>query len=382
METVYPSSHQERNSTPYLALNPWAREHIAEVHETAQSAGRSPVFSCVLVTERQKNSLLELSTRIPSRKRINEVILLLTRLKEFKTGLADSFYLKPWTTSNVTFRLIQEYQPHNPMKVDNALPSYIAVSYCWHNESWNPAPGLHQFHDKGLGIFWPVSELVMKTITQMRCSVEEGIWIDAICIEQEDENEKKTAIALMDIIYGCARKVIVVLEDVILTEEEETMLKQQGITETLTDEISTAITITPQSPHQYSRLLTKLFSARYFDRAWCLHEYQLTANSLILIPTVKGILSIKPSILQKVHVLAKPHFLSCPECSYLALECNYPVHYNRFSSPMLRDRWENRVSASEIEPFYSAFRDTMQLSSSVITDKVTIALRTAQLGVG
>ena len=55
---------------------------------------------------------------------------------------------------------------------------------------------------------------------------QEGVWIDALCINQDDKAEKVKAIVSMDLVYKCARLVIVALE--IAGDEFELVKRLQG----------------------------------------------------------------------------------------------------------------------------------------------------------
>ncbi len=58
-----------------------------------------------------------------------------------------------------------------------------------------------------------------------RISEEEGLWIDQLCIDQRNKEEKGVAIAAMDVIYRGARVVVVALADVEISWDKQTFLR-------------------------------------------------------------------------------------------------------------------------------------------------------------
>jgi hypothetical protein len=75
--------------------------------------------------------------------------------------------------------------------------SYITLGYCWRSPEWNP------FEEACRGvndsIQWPISTFMFCGLPEQCQSLDEGIWIDAICISQNDEIEKTDAVRPMDI---------------------------------------------------------------------------------------------------------------------------------------------------------------------------------------
>lgn len=58
--------------------------------------------------------------------------------------------------------------------------SFIAVSYCWHDPSWQLAESLTDIGS-------PLTLEMWRLILRLRQSDEESIWIDQLCIRQDDE---------------------------------------------------------------------------------------------------------------------------------------------------------------------------------------------------
>lgn len=163
------------------------------------------------------------------------------------------------------------------------MPSYLAISYCWRDEerkSWSPivedafAP-------------WGICEPMVKALLGLRENAHEGVWIDNVCIKQKDEAEKVKAIGSMDIVYRAARRLVIILEDVKLSKDEQAVaLKYKAILQRLElpDTGSKLYDLFKEQFHpsetEYQIIkdfLQKILSARWFGRAWCNHEVKILA---------------------------------------------------------------------------------------------------------
>jgi Heterokaryon incompatibility protein (HET) len=103
--------------------------------------------------------------------------------------------------------------------LDRSFDSFICLSYCWHKEDWSTTTS-HGLHEE-----WPITENMLCAFLAQRSTYDEGVWIDALCIDQNNPTEKMHAIGSMDMLYKSARTVYIILEDIILPEEVcDTML--------------------------------------------------------------------------------------------------------------------------------------------------------------
>jgi hypothetical protein len=85
---------------------------------------------------------------------------------------------------------------------DKGLPRYEALSYIWGNPE-NTLPIFideHQFN---------VTENLYAALRRLRDRSIEWIWIDAICINQQDQQERGHQVRSMAKIYGRAHRVVV-----------------------------------------------------------------------------------------------------------------------------------------------------------------------------
>jgi hypothetical protein len=94
-----------------------------------------------------------------------------------------------------------------------SLPAYEALSYVWGDASvqQNIIIDSMAFH---------VTQNLWKALKGLRdASSSRVLWIDAICINQNDKGEKYHQVAMMRDIYSCCQKAIILLgEDVLTTE--------------------------------------------------------------------------------------------------------------------------------------------------------------------
>jgi hypothetical protein len=93
-------------------------------------------------------------------------------------------------------------------------------------------------------------------------------WVDHECINQNDEEEKRFQVAIMDKIYMEAQFTAILLEDVELSNEELDflMLKRRKVGEDL---------------ETHTRLTRRILAGRWFTRAWCTQEMILSRGSVI-----------------------------------------------------------------------------------------------------
>lgn len=212
----------------------------------------------------------------------------LERLRTLDPETAKHFEVKSNGNKTVRFNLICENKSESVS--DFEFESFIAVSYCWHNEEWRPASTctLNEGPAKA-----PISSQMLKAILRLRINKREGIWIDQLCIDQSDATEKRQAINHMDAVYRSARTVAIVLEDVELSPDEERLLEL--LASRNADDASLLLILgTEHVGEERNRLpvselqaglslINKVFDARWSGRAWCYHEYLLSQDHVLLL---------------------------------------------------------------------------------------------------
>lgn len=341
-----------------------------QVRTIEQQHGDIPQLALVTLTPQNKQRLFRNACEA-SKSPIEKTEALMARLERLDPSVARLFGFKSVAISEAPFRLLRtlpkqtkaiswlkkflgrsesgkdrSFFKSSSSTSDVMFDSFIALSYCWHNQDWTPAPGCQPLEG------CPISSMMLDALLQLRQSQDEGVWIDACCIDQNNETEKMHAIGSVDLIYKAARVVIVILEDVYLPNAEADMIrKQQGPSreENL-----------PTIPHAFSRIL----SSRWFSRAWCSHEFQLAAGGLFLVPTESGLLQLNVGALANLIRCTSPSAsIDVPLYGFSML---YQTSASKYSKPY------------RSLPMHH-FTSIIDLNSLHETDKIGIAVNVAGL---
>ncbi|KAH7143532.1 heterokaryon incompatibility protein-domain-containing protein [Dactylonectria macrodidyma] len=300
--------------------------------------------------------------------------------------VASLFGLKDNAVSDAPFRLVKQTyrgQQHQNLVLAD---SYIALSYCWHNPTWLTAGKKASGSPTKSQI--PISEEIFTTILNERRSENEGIWIDQLCINQTDAKEKAVAIGSMDVIYQCARLVAVVIEDVTISKSE--ILALQSVLDTINrgggwqyrDNFNISRTLT--------ELTSKIFSARWFTRAWCGHELLMSTNQVFFITAEPEdqsrplVVKMSSEFLLDLCILAKSVSSVFPSTEFVSLESTYARSLARFYTYTLRRLNPGKIHLHEsnsLTPSYlRTFSQVFGFDASVVSDKLSIVLNVLQCG--
>ncbi|KAH7010905.1 uncharacterized protein B0I36DRAFT_389804 [Microdochium trichocladiopsis] len=183
------------------------------------------------------SKLLLTASGLPERRRA-EGDAICARLAELNPDVAKHFQSKQTATSRLKLRMIQprsiQAHPAAVNETTNGVPqlqedpdrsrevdSFIVVSYCWHYPDW-PLPAAASPIAPGWEVSRPMVDEVMR-LAQVSVPGDGGgsVWLDKLCINQADEDDKSTHVGAMDMIYRSARRVVILLENVQLGDEEE-----------------------------------------------------------------------------------------------------------------------------------------------------------------
>ena len=175
----------------------------------------------------------------------------------------------------------------------NDASSYIALSYCWHYPTWTPNPDLTRSStiSSYLKPFAPITAPMWQAFLAERQNPDEAIWVDQGCIHQANSNAKMDAVNSMDIVFGGARKVVIALEDVLLTPQDAEALLQyyhaiQSISGRQRLLVWTDWLQFLDRKEDLAVACLKIFRARWFRRAWCSHEFLTARSHVFLVPVV------------------------------------------------------------------------------------------------
>lgn len=200
------------------------------------------------------------------------------RIKHAAPDIASKFGSKESDSSKAPFNLITRNQPTRPQ-------TFIALSYCCHNPTWQLSKHIKGTSTDATNFVWPISEYMTKVLLLERMSPDEGIWVDQCCIDQTNQVEKSLTIGFMDAIYRQARLIVVALEDIAVSEDEEDFFKD--LMDKSNQEAYKDLFVDAGSAWCAASLCLKIFSARWFSRAWCSHKF-LVGRSHVFLITVES----------------------------------------------------------------------------------------------
>jgi hypothetical protein len=242
------------------------------------------------ISDTDKAALLLEAEQIKQTRR-EDADALVVRLREISAKLASSFSPRDNALEQLAFRVVR---PANTAA--RKISSYIIVSYCWHYPGW-PLPT----SAASISPAWNISSPMVSKILGL-LNDDEGVWIDQLCINQNDNREKHVAIASMDTIYRSARRMVILLEDTQLDKSEEGAgkiyaemyedlcreVKERGLEgeekadfiwsyfpsreAQMNEDVKADIA---QAVHSFT---TKMLGSRWYSRAWCAHEIRVSPH--------------------------------------------------------------------------------------------------------
>lgn len=153
-------------------------------------------------------------------------------------------------------------------------PDYEALSYTWSDES-EESKGGKKRHGKPLFIGKHFRQLAVTmncdaALKQLRSMGKKYIWIDAICINQGDADEKRDQIALMHQIYSYAAGVLIYLGP---RQKTRAVYALGQDTDGLMNSLSS---------DSYIQELRSFFSKPYFSRIWVIQEVVLAKSGTVI----------------------------------------------------------------------------------------------------
>jgi hypothetical protein len=148
-------------------------------------------------------------------------------------------------------------------------PEYEALSYAW----GDPTP-LHPIQEISSGTVLRIATSLEQALQAIRgTDVPRVLWIDAICINQSNIQEKGHQVALMDQLYHDARRGIVWLPCKGCRPTRVECVLKDFINAHIADEEVLSFTI----PHQVvniKKILARILMMKIFDEPWCVETRQ------------------------------------------------------------------------------------------------------------
>jgi hypothetical protein len=296
---------------------------------------------------------------------------LLQKAIEIDSSAADWFDLKYTILQRLRFRLIcigtcQAMRPR----------SFIALSYCCPDETWSKSSVCSGHSPKHFQLSRHMSNALIDELWP-----GEGMWIDSLCIEQDDEKEKAVAIAAMDLVYRNARAIIVALEDIELDNNMASAIQEF--------EEHGATKLSDSSLQHLTNAFGTIFSSRWFTRAWCDHEFLVSSGCIFLIgvnpdsPLTCKTLRLEGAVLSEIGTTATRYRASQvkPSDSQAELDSIFPLANWRHMMQTTRKIDADILSAVHKTPttrhngsYMHTFSRVFSLGSTFVRDKSSIAL--------
>ena len=214
-----------------------------------------------------KSRLLKISTTYTTR--ANRTLAALESVDHETRAL---FGAKQDAYDSFAFRLLQN--DHTTIVPEDRIDHFVVLSYACPSPVWKPHPSIMPLHRDANSPLTPA----MWAALLAQLQEHEHFWIDQVCITQSDETEKATAIGSMDLIYQFAQKVIIALEDIALTTTDTYLMFKYVNT------MGSRNQITEHDRQQLASVFCKIIAARWFDRAWCVHEFLVSRRHVFLVP--------------------------------------------------------------------------------------------------
>ena len=336
------------------------KRHYSVPNRRMFSRRRYLPFALVEVSHANKLELLEKGISA-SQGALSQTQDMLAHLREFQPSMAHLFQPKGIAISHTPLRLLCEGSKQLQPDSSPRFESYIALSYCWHSPNWPLAKCLGR-----PALSWPISTAMVHGLLEQRESTEEGIWIDQCCINQQDPAEKQLAIGCMDLIYRSARKVVAILEDISISKKEKILLQT----------IDYGCERTHADLNVLADVLIRILSCRWFKRAWCSHELQLSKDLIFLLPARPTPVELTPDGLETLYSVTSDYMHQREDLVARMVDNGVFRSYDFFTRTI--DRKDKRAVGRSL---ISEFSDIDQLACSSLTDVPCIAMNIAELQV-
>ncbi|KAI9766464.1 MAG: hypothetical protein M1840_006571 [Geoglossum simile] len=232
------------------------------------------------LTDDQRENLLSTAIQraASSEGRVKDV---LKQVGDWNPAVAEQFEIKAPPFSMSPLRMLHSDWEAVPKHGQIPAPSFVALSYSWRTEEWSPVASA--YHPPGSKEPVPICKCLWDFLLGLLELGEEGIWIDQLCLDQNDRLEKTSAVSSMDALYASARFVFIALEDISLTYREVSILDDA------TNQVAAGhLNLSIANAREIFAVVSKIFRARWFSRAWCFHEYHLSKIQVLAIPAASS----------------------------------------------------------------------------------------------
>ncbi|KAJ9655094.1 hypothetical protein H2198_005950 [Neophaeococcomyces mojaviensis] len=196
----------------------------------------------------------------------------------------NSLRFQPLNLSQNEIRLIKfvDLTPNAPLelRLDHfALlhaPQYVALSYCWGE---NLQPYTVQINDKAVTINPNLHHALAALRKHCSQAVEEYFWIDALCIDQNNEEEKGAQISRMASLFQRASQVVAYLGQ----PDHDSGIVIEYIQKRRKSVENFGAADAVLSKQLLSAAISTLFKRAWFSRIWIVQEFSVASTLLFMV---------------------------------------------------------------------------------------------------
>lgn len=331
------------------------------VLQSRRERASSSVFLLALNEENKQHLLWDRMSHSGGAKVLADSVL--SKLDQWNPDIARLFEPKQEPFALAQLRMLIAYErSRTVIQPPTSVSSFVALSYTWRSDEWKAIA--EPYLPLGTDRHVPICKQMWDFLLNLRESDDEGIWIDQVCLDQHDRIEKTSAVASMDSLYASARLVFVALEDVKLTHEES---KRLSVAISLASADARWQPGDSEARHLLI-IMKKIFSARWFSRAWCFHEHHMSRQKII-------------AVLCEGEKEGMEHVIGVANLGDFAFRLSYlnnaivSVEFPALMQQMLRFLGGQGYAYSNV------IGNAMTFGSKFVRDKVTITLNICRLAI-
>jgi hypothetical protein len=184
-----------------------------------------------------------------------------------------------------------------PVQLHTALGKYEALSYCWKDADEGASGDIDELKETMCNGFPVILKRNLRmALTNLRYqAIPRILWVDALCINQEDDRERANQVQLMGDIYRHASRTIIWLGNI---KQEESVLAFDAACRLVNDWSSTCsasyhardgedLRRLPSNDERYEFNafdFVPLFKSKWFERRWVIQEAALAHNAIVVVP--------------------------------------------------------------------------------------------------
>ncbi|RDW56835.1 hypothetical protein BP5796_12902 [Coleophoma crateriformis] len=175
---------------------------------------------------------------------------------------------------------------------DKPTPEYVALSYTWEKDSSWWGLSMDPFlRSKKIGPMKGTKKIICngrvmmvlpnlyQALVQLRRTRSGNYWIDAVCINQSDDNERGMQVAMMDKIYKSAQSVVVWLGTCSLWAS----LQMRNLATLPADNTSGNVKEGSRADSELNFIMTHILQRRWFKRVWVVQELCLARQVVFVL---------------------------------------------------------------------------------------------------